>query len=317
MPYFSSLQNYIDSVTARFNKPKRNLLNDGILKQDVIEALTDTAKYADDVKVASEALNANFVARSLTQNAVCWINGATGNDAYTGSTQALAIKTMARAIALYSGKAVNLAIYIMGTVEINANMTLSAVSIQFDFYPDGKLWIRKLPANNGNYYLLLDAVNTSFLTFGGGLGIIETEGHGGNVTGLATADYNTLQGGIRLLKLQWKDYRSGFKIQSIGCQVMRLVAGANTVVFCGYEDGINPVAPNITSYIYYFQMYSDDPVASAAYDVGFNGNKLFPRAYTPTSSTDAKVIEGEMVADNSFLYRKNGGIIKKIAWATF
>lgn len=317
MAYFTSLQNYIDSVTARFNKPKRSLLNDGILKQDVIDALTDTAKYADDVKVASEALNANFVARSLNQNAVCWINGTTGNDAYNGSTQALSIKTMARAIALYSGKAVNLAIYIAGTVEINANMTLSAVSIQFDFYPDGKIWIRKLPTNNGSYYLLLDAVNTSFLTFGGGLGIIETEAHGGNVTALATADYNTLQGGIRLLKLQWQDYRSGFKIQTIGCHVMKLVAGAYTTVFAGFEGGINPLPQNLTSYIYYSQMYSDTPPATASYEVGFDGNKLFPRAYTPTSSTDAKVIEGEMVADNNFLFRKNGGIIKKIAWAAF
>ncbi|WP_254562139.1 hypothetical protein [Dyadobacter diqingensis] len=295
--------------------------NREISEADLRDALKNTVLRCDERAAAGEALtqglNTNFVARSLTLNAIVYINGTTGNDANNGSSYALAVKTMARAIQLYSDKAVNLTVYIIGTVEIPANMTLNATNIWFAFYGDGKIYIRKLPANNGNYCLMLSALNVQFMTFGGGLGVIETEGHGGNVTSLPVFDYNMLQGGIRLLKMTGKEYRTSFKIQMIGVNVMKLVAGTNTVIFAPYEEGVNPIIYSRTSYIYYDQMYSDAPAAGAAYDIGFNGTKLYIRNYTPTSSTDANVLEGETTSDNSWLFRKNGGVIKKIAWTTF
>jgi len=317
MAYFNSIQNFIDTITARFNKPKRGLLNDGLVKQDIIDALTDSAKYAEDVRVASEALNTNFVARSLNLNTTCYLDATNGNDANTGTSFATAVKTMERIIQLYSGKAVNLTIFIIGTIEIKSNLTISATNLWFLFLDTGRMYFRKLPTNNGNYYLLIDALNTQFLTPGAGLGIIETEAHAGNVASETPEIYGSKQGAIRLLKMPVDDWRSGYKIQAISVVVISTVAGANTTIFAGHEDGVFPVDYMKTSYIFYGQLYSPSLGTNATYDSGFNGNKLFPRAYTPTSSTDAKVIEGEMVADNNFLFRKNGGVIKKIAWTTY
>ena len=263
------------------------------------------------------ALQNSFVSRSLTLNTICFLDATNGKDSNTGAGAGTAVKTLERVIQLYSGKAVNLVIYIIGTIEIKANLTISATNIWFLFLDTGKMYFRKLPTNNGNYYLLIDALNTQFLTPGAGLGIVETEAHGGNVASETQEIYGTKQGAIRLLKMPIDDWRSGYKIQVMSVCVVSLVAGANTTIFAGHEDGIFPLDYMKTSYIFYGQLYSPSLGTNASFDSGFNGNKVFPRAYTPTSSTDSKVVEGEMAADNNFLYRKNGGVIKKIAWINF
>ncbi|WP_254561790.1 hypothetical protein [Dyadobacter diqingensis] len=316
-PDNDAVNGQIDS-SIKDSPPNPAMINTAAVVRNALKGMWTVIRTQVQTAVTSmDAIQNNFITRSLTLNAVCYINATSGDDTKNGSTLALAVKTMAKAIQLYSDKAVNLTVYISGTVEIPANMALIATNIWFGFYPDGKIYIRKLPANNGNYCLWIGALNVQFMTFGGGLGIVETEGHGGNVTSLPAFDYNLLQGGIRLLKMQWKEWRTSFKMQMVGLNVMKLVAGANTTVFAAYEDGINPVAYNRTSCIFYDQMYSDVPAAGAAYDNGFNGNKLYIRNYTPVNSTDANVLEGETVSDNSWLFRKNGGVIKKIAWVNF
>ena len=42
---FNNLEEYIQTVTERFNKPRRNLVNEGILKQDLVAALIDVATF--------------------------------------------------------------------------------------------------------------------------------------------------------------------------------------------------------------------------------------------------------------------------------
>jgi hypothetical protein len=131
MPYFSSLQNFIDSVTARLTKPRRGVGgSEGVVTADVIEALTDVGKYSDDMRVATNALNAGFVARSLNLNATVYVRGDTGSDTRTGEVDTGAaangpIKTLERAVALHSGKTAKLTIVILsGLVELTSDQSV-------------------------------------------------------------------------------------------------------------------------------------------------------------------------------------------------
>jgi hypothetical protein len=47
------------------------------------------------------------------------------------------------------------------------------------------------------------------------------------------------------------------------------------------------------------------------------GNRTIIRTYTPSSSTDPDLQEGELCSDASWLYRKQGGVIKKVAFVAF
>ena len=61
MPYFSSLQQFLDTVTARLTKPKRGVGgSEGVLATDVLEALKDTGKYTDDMRVVAQNVLSTF-----------------------------------------------------------------------------------------------------------------------------------------------------------------------------------------------------------------------------------------------------------------
>ncbi|MPR36946.1 hypothetical protein [Salmonirosea aquatica] len=146
MPYFSSLQNFIDSVTARLTKPKRGVGgSEGVVPADLIDALTDVGKYADDMKVANTALTASFVSRSLNLNAVVYIRADVGDDTRTGETSASsgstgAVKTLARAIQLHSGKTQKLSIRITsGNLAVDSDLQIIVPELTIMIYAGASL----------------------------------------------------------------------------------------------------------------------------------------------------------------------------------
>jgi hypothetical protein len=132
MAYFTGLQNFIDTITARLTKPKRGVDGSpGVQATDVLEALKDVGKYSDDMRVATNALNAGFVARSLNNTAVVYVRADVGDDARTGETNNAsgangAVKTLARVIQLHSGKTQQLRIQITsGNVAVDSELAIT------------------------------------------------------------------------------------------------------------------------------------------------------------------------------------------------
>lgn len=325
MPYFTSLQNYIDSVTARFNKPKRSLLNDGIVKQDVIDALTDTAKYADDVKTAGEALNANFLQRSLNLAATIYVDGVNGDDARTGSTNdnnALTgrVKTLARVAALHSGKTFELQIVIAGNVIHNADVTIKVPIVSFNVIASFTYAKKVALQNNGVVYgdgtnginwqcLEVNILNT---------GTLIVEAHSGS-TGLGDQQsYAVNQGANRLLADQLFPNSSRLQVMNVS-NSGPITVGANTVFAVPGVTGTSGYSWNFLS------VYRRSGKLAGTFNLGANAieslmqgdNLNTVRTYTPTSSTDQNLVDNEMTADQSYLYKKFGGVIKKIAWVNF
>lgn len=61
MAYFTSLQNFVDTITTHLTKPIRGVNGSpGVSSIDVLEALKDTGKYTDDMRVVAQSALATF-----------------------------------------------------------------------------------------------------------------------------------------------------------------------------------------------------------------------------------------------------------------
>lgn len=326
MAYFTSIQNYIDSVTARFNKPKRSLLNDGIVKQDLIDALTDTAKYADDVKQAGEILNANFIQRSLNLSATVYVDGVNGNDTRTGLTPdnvagVGAVKTLVRVAELYSGKTQSLDIVISGNTQISSNIDLRIPFVTLLVNQNVTLTFKKLTgildANNvvvgeGTWKIYMYGYDLNVYN----MGTIQVEAHNGSTGAGDQYYYRMKQGALVFIRQFMLDSDrlctlnvAGSGVLNVGNNTTFAIAGAAGT----NSDGFNRLARYRRSGVIGGSLV----LGTNAIESVFTGDQVLIRSYTPTSSTDAKVSELELVTDATYLYRKQGGIIKKIAWTTF
>jgi len=319
MPNFATLAAYVATITARFNKPKRSLTNEGLLKQDIIEALTDTAKYADDVKVAGEALNSSFIERSIKFSSIVYVDGTNGNDSRTGTTNdgnaaTGRVKTLARVAELHSDKTTYLSIVLTGpgTVVMNSDVIIRCPFIVLSVYTGSKLFFSKksISEGYGSYKLSLDSSTCDVYLASGAF--IESEAHGGYVSG-SMGTYNANNGCIRLV---------GGYLRSLGVSLYSaahntVIVGANTTIFTAGE-GVDPGDryPRCI-FVQYGGYYIQNMGVNATLKTGFIGDRVILRSYTPTSSTDSLVNDDELVRDSNYLYSKHNGTIKKIAWSAF
>lgn len=326
MAYFTSLQNFIDTITARFNKPKRSLTNEGILKQDIIDVLTDTAKRCEDVKVAGEALNSSFVQRSLSLQAAICINGTDGNDTRTGLTADNnpvwgAVKTFTRISDLHNYKTQSLEIIVTGNTDVTTLVNLRVPFLVLRVLPGVTLTFRKVLAQKDSNNIVVGEGTAKIMFEGYDLnifneGTIKVEAHAGS-TGLGNQYYYRMQQGAICLSgyfLIDSNRQSIFNVTGPGV----LNIGDNTMFACCGASGTN--SDNINRLAIYRRsgvLGGSVVLGSNAVESYFFGDQAVIRNYTPLNSTDAKVGEFELVRDSTYLYGKQGGVIKKIAWTAF
>lgn len=318
MAYFSSLQNFIDTVTARFNKPRRSLTNEGILKEDVLQALIDTAKRSEDVREEANLLNSNFVSRSLNLTATIYVDGVNGNDARTGTTNDSnaatgRVKTLTRVAQLYSGKVSRLYIVIVGSLTHTVDVTLDIFEVTLHVSAGTSLTFskRSLGATGEcNYKLNLKSSHVHVFN----QGTVNVEAHAAPPGSPTEFYYYAAQGAICLLKA------NSFEYEAPKSQFINVIGGTinvgdyTTFVVAGRDaGGSNPLA----------RYSSPGNNVATTVVLGTNatlhdliGDRLGIRQYTPVSSTDSNILEREMTSDANFLYRKSGGVIKKIAWTS-
>ena len=69
MAYFTSLQNFIDTITSRLNKPKRGVDGSpGVSSTDMLEALKDTGKRMEDaIEFVTETNSSTYIQASIVQ----------------------------------------------------------------------------------------------------------------------------------------------------------------------------------------------------------------------------------------------------------
>ncbi|MDQ6479815.1 hypothetical protein [Dyadobacter sp. LHD-138] len=325
MAYFSSLQNFIDTVTARFNKPKRSLVNEGIVKQDVIDVLTDTAKFVTDIKVASEGINANFIQRSLSLYATIYVNGTDGNDARTGLSYDNnpvwgAVKTLGRVAELHSQKTQNLMIVISGNTSISNFVDLDIPFVTIIVNQNVTLTFSKKSVEDANGIVVGEGSWAIFfygheLNFNNS-GTIKVEGHAGS-TGLGDQYYyRQRQGAVAMARRNMYDSDRFSILNVTGTGVLNV--GNNTTFAVSGGSGSNSDGMNRLG------RYRRSGVVGGTLVLGTNavesisfGDRTTIRRYTPTSSTDLKVEDSELVGDSTYLYSKRDGVIKKIAWTAF
>lgn len=265
-----------------------------------------------------------FIARSLNLSATIYVDGVNGDDARTGTTNdnnaaTGRVKTLARVAALHSGKTFDLQIVIVGNVVHSADVTFKIPFVSLN--------------NQATFtYAKKSALSSGGIVYGDGTscvnwecqelnifnsGTIIVEAHSGS-TGLGNQVlYEQSQGANRILASQLFPNSSRLQMMNVS-NSGPITVGANTVFAVPGATGINPYSWN------YLSVYRRSPKLGGVFSLGTNakesmmqGDNVFPRVYTPASSTDAKVLDNEMTFDFNFLYVKTGGIIKKMALTNF
>ena len=215
---------------------------------DFRDGLKTTAEFADDIRAGAQALNASFVARSLNNIAVVHVRGDTGNDTRTGVVDGTgsdgAVKTLARAIQLHTGKTQKLRIQInSGLVELTADTVIEVPDLTIMVQPGATLRFRKItgvkdPANvtvgEGNYtlrcYSNLVAVRVD--------GTLDVEGHNGTTGAGNQFFYGNAQGAIAICTSDEMIFGDHF--QTINLTYYGTVTvGANATLFCYGPNGLN------------------------------------------------------------------------------
>lgn len=283
------------------------------------EALTEAATAIDEANTA-----ANDLTKLARVTVTVYVDGVNGNDARTGETNNShattgCVKTLARVAALHSGKVVELTIVIVGALTHAANVTIKApivfltVNSLLTFSKRAAINVSGTIVGDGTYGLSLDSREVNILNNNG----ITVEAHTGS-TGLGDqASYQYAQGAIKLLAPTGLADASRLQVVNVAGGAT-ITVGNNTAFAVPGATGINPYMWNLLS------RYRRTATLGGAVSLGtnavesyFQGNRSIIRTLTPASSTDANVSEGELVADSTYLYRKNSGVIKKVAWVTF
>lgn len=259
MPYFSTLQQFIDSVTARLTKPKRGVGgSEGLVPADVIEALTDVGKYSDDMRVATGALNASFVSRSLNNTAIIYVRADVGDDARTGETNNNsgtngAVRSLARVIQLHSGKTQQLSIRITsGNVAVDSELfiTVPQLTILISAGASLNFFTRTVVKDGGNVtvgqgtFSLKCFTNVLNVRVDGSLNV---QNHTGSSGAGNQFYYTNAQGAIAICTDM--DTIQGIAFQSVMLTYYGTVSvGNNTTLFTYGSNGLNGYGSELARY---------------------------------------------------------------------
>jgi hypothetical protein len=271
-----------------------------------------------------DAVNASLVSRSLNLSATIYVDGVNGDDARTGETNNAnavtgTVKTLARVAALHSGKTQELTVVIVGALAHNANVSLKVpilyitVTAALTFTKRVDVSFNSIIVGDGTFCLNCESQEVNIVNSGG----IIVEAHNGS-TGLGDQSrYQYAQGAIRLIGPT--SLTDGQRMQLLNVAGAGTInVGNNTIFSAPGSTGSNTYAWNsLARYRRSMVVGGAAVLGSNATETLMQGDRDIARTYTPTSSTDANVSNGEIVADATYLYRKSGGTIKKIAWTAF
>lgn len=267
-----------------------------------------------------------FIARSLNLTATIYVDGVNGNDIRTGTTNdnnavTGAVKTLNRVAQLHSGKTQSLEIVITGNLDV---ITLCIIEVPFvliRIMPGVTLTFRKTLANKDLSNVIVGEGTAKLTIYGFDLnilnqGTITVESHAGS-TGLGDQYYYRQQQGAICLSgylLIDSNRLAIFNVTGGGT----LNVGDNTIFACSGPSGVNGDSINkLARYRRSGVIGGTVVLGTNAIESYFFGDRTIIRRYTPTSSTDLKVEDSELVGDSSYLYSKRDGVIKKIAWTSF
>ena len=319
MANFTSLAQYIATITARFNKPRRNLINEGLLKTDIIEALSDAGKWAEDVRLESQALNSSFIERSLTLSTRIYVNGVTGNDANTGlGGPGGSVRTLTRAAQLLDGKCVTARIEIVGNTVVTEDANLEATNI-IVFVGSGvtvDFKKKEIPGVGGEGTAGINVKCVNFQLMLSDNTTINIENHSPYASG-SSSQYSGNQGIVRMLGITATDCLDMQSVYINNRGTSKINVGDNCVI--SHNGSPFGVSSRIAACNFRFIGTGIVLSASARLSTGFASPGTFNRLYHPTSSTDANVSEGETVLSptNNKLWSKRGGTIRDAMGTTF
>ncbi|TDB60077.1 hypothetical protein [Arundinibacter roseus] len=241
MAYFASLQQFIDSITARLIRPIRGVGgSEGVSNLDVLEALSDTGKWADDIRVQANGLMADYPTRFSSLQTTIYINPVSGSDINTGAVNS-PIASLHRLAAIVSDKFNLVIVQIQGgVVEVTQDVMINVPFIAFAFNAGTGLYFRKKTFGSGPtayeqpYKLSLFSLNAMF-TPNSGVPTLQTE-NCNPVGGANLTSYMLAQGTINLVQRGAQAWMSYTK-QNISIRGINLNIGNNTVMFSGTNSG--------------------------------------------------------------------------------
>lgn len=252
MPSFTSLQQFFDTITARLTKSKRGVGgSEGVVATDVLEAMKDVGRYAEDVRSAAVSLNAGFVARSLSSYALIYVQGDVGNDSRTGETFGNTnangpVQTLARVAQLHSNKTQSLFIEIRtGIVDVSSMVDLNVPEVFIYVWPNAALRFRKRPGVLDTNNVVVGEGTWPLRCFSNIVNVrvdgqLVTEAHAGSTGNGDQYFYRAAQGGIAICGNPFAgishQYQSVLLSMPVGGSAG---VGVNTTMFVHGHSGTN------------------------------------------------------------------------------
>lgn len=275
-----------------------------------------------------DAATAGMIARSLSISMEINVRGDVGNDTRSGidngTTATGAVKTLTRVAELASGKCQSLNVLInSGNVIVDADVSFNVPEIFVHVKAGATLTVKKrtiidsnsIVVGEGNYRIIFACNNTNIRVNGS----VIVEGGTGSTGAGNQFDYLWRQGAFTITTPAFM--KAGLRFQSLNFFLENAtVTVGDNAYFANYGGAglnTNEGAPSRLATYSRSTVASTFTLGTGATESTLVGDRTLIRTFTPTSSTDARVSEGELVADLTFLYQKRSGVIKKIAWATF
>ena len=263
-----------------------------------------------------DATNASLVQRSLNLAATVYVDPVNGNDARIGTTNdnnaaTGCVKTLQRVADLHSGKTFSLVIQINGVYNHAADVTLENPSLRI-IIPNGASGIvfkkKTTGAGEGNYRLLCSSNDVFLTTLAGSVTVEASLGTDKNSLGALTILRSGMNQGLRR-----------YGVINFFMWNGTLTLGTNAVFA---NSGILGTTSLGSSLDFYTRVIEGAPAISidaTATESTLIGDRTYHRQYHPTSSTDAKVGEGETVLSptNNKLWTKRAGTIRDAMGTTF
>lgn len=309
--------------------PAPPMINSAAVLRSMLKSMWSAMSAGVSAAVASvDAATAGMISRSLNLSMIINVRGDVGDDTRSGvdngTTATGAVKTLARVAALASGKCQSLQILInTGNVIVDADVSFDVPEIFIHVKTGATLTVKKrtitdsnsIVVGEGNYRIMFLCNNTNIRV--NGTVVVEA---GTGTSGLGDQfEYRWRQGAFTISTPAFMKTGNRFQALNFFVEAGTVTVGDNAY-FANYGGaGVNTNEGAPSRLAIYSRTMSGGTftLGTGATESTLVGDREIIRTYTPTSSTDAKVSEGELTADNSFLYRKNGGVIKKVALVTF
>lgn len=322
----AEINGIIDS-NIKDSPPNAPMINTASIIRSCLKIMWQAMRgQVSNAVTACDAATSSLISRSLSLQATICINGTDGNDARTGLTTDNnpvwgAVKTFTRITDLHNYKTQSLEIIVGGNTDVTTLVNLRIPFVLLRILPGATLTFRKVLAQKDSNNIVVGDGTARIMFEGYDLnifneGTIKVEAHAGS-TGLGNQYYyRMMQGAISLSGYFLIDSNRLSIVNVTGGGILNI--GDNTMFACCGASGTN--SDNINRLARYRRsgvLGGSVVLGANAVESYFFGDQTVIKNYTPANSTDAKVGELELVRDSTYLYGKQGGIIKKIAWATF